>query len=261
MTVPRRLRAAVALAGAAMAAPARERPARHAALRHAHARPRRIPWRARSRPGRPVRRPVCPATWRPVPAAARGGARRQEQGAGRGLGGGGVLARQRGAVGIASAAMTIVVRRIATALPAATMRGSDHQKYGLSLRASMQSKTTTKAKVGEASVQIAQDSNSQVRHGPRQRRLGGAAAAAGDDSGAEAPSQADDRWRPSCRCWVCPRIARRHSVRWAGRRRARTAGEAGDFPVHTYRRFRACESAQFFVTLCVAATPTVPARC
>ena len=85
--------------------------------------------------------------------------------------------------------MTIVGAQDRDGIAGSDDEGSDHQKYGLSLRASMQSKTTTKAKVGEASVQIAQDSNSQVRHGPRQRRLGGAAAAAGDDSGAEAPSQ------------------------------------------------------------------------
>ena len=240
--------------------PARERPARHAALRHAHARPRRIPWRARSRPGRPVRRPVCPATWRPVPAAARGGARRQEQGAGRGLGGGGVLARQRGAVGIASAAMTIVGAQDRDGIAGSDDEGSDHQKYGLSLRASMQSKTTTKAKVGEASVQIAQDSNSQVRHGPRQRRLGGAAAAAAT---IPAPKR---RARPTTvgvhragAGFVRGLQGATPSVGWpaacANRRRGR------GFPVHTYRRFRACESAQFFVTLCVAATPTVPARC
>ena len=247
-TVPRRRRPAVSARWPALAwrRPVRERPARHAALRHAHARPPRIPWRARSRPGRPVRRPVCPATWRPVPAAARGGARRQEQGAGRGLGGGGVLARQRGAVGIATAAMTIVGAQDRDGIAGGDDEGSDHQKYGLSLRASMQSKTTTKAKVGEASVQIAQDSNSQVRHG---RASAGWAGRRQRRAASPAPrrrARAGGRWRPSCRCWVCPRIARRHSVRWAGRRRARTAGEAGDFPVHTYRRFRACESAQFF---------------
>ena len=191
----------------------------------------------------------------------RGGARRQEQGAGRGLGGGGVLARQRGAVGIASAAMTIVGAQDRDGIAGSDDEGSDHQKYGLSLRASMQSKTTTKAKVGEASVQIAQDSNSQVRHGPRQRRLGGAAAAAGDDSGAEAPSQGR---RPLAS--IVPVLGLSEDCKaplrplgWpaacANRRRGR------GFPVHTYRRFRACESAQFFVTLCVAAAPTVPARC
>ena len=91
--------------------------------------------------------------------------------------------------------------------------GSDHQKYGLSLRASMQSKTTTKAKVGEASVQIARTATA-VRHGPRQRRLAGRRQRRATIPAPKRRARADDRWRPSCRCWVCPRIARRHSVRW-----------------------------------------------
>ena len=142
--------------------------------------------------------------------------------------------------------MTIVGAQDRDGIAGGDDEGSDHQKYGLSLRASMQSKTTTKAKVGEASVQIAQDSNSQVRHGARQRRLGGAAAAAGGESGAEAPSQG---WRPLAS--IVPVLGLSEDCKaplrplgWpaacANRRRGR------GFPVHTYRRFRACESAQFF---------------